>query len=527
MSITIVTGSVVNEGGGIYQAQITGSVTVTGVLGQSATMPIVNGVETTGTGPGVGIALGAQEGDALSQNWVSIGGSGFTNNSTMEIPAPGDCDISINGVQAVLAGGTLFTAAPSTTVTSAVDTGDIVPAATDLNLYEFFGGETINVPVIVRNTGNSTVKASVKTYLSTSPSTTNGAIPLPQIPNSNSPLTNITIPAGSTTTVHCNGLVVPESKLVPGTQYYVVCQVSYSSAQGGTLSAQTDASSRTFEFVGTPTKYVAATATKPGHGAQPFFWSNTTVPRGYDSFFDMIENTLSGTYEPQVTKAVVLPNPSATQPQTVTEAFIYQFEGSRLYPYTTSGDQNPTLGIGINLNTLRGKPNSTLANDLVADVIEDYAPAAQLKTSLIRQYGPAAAKPKINPAVLNLLTSSGVLNNPKVQVLTPTHEWELFREALSTAMDSAQSAYKGDWSRLTPQQQAALVDINYNTGSNFDQMLQDLASGDTCRAVFDLVNAYRTTQPGNLGLNTRTEADLQMLVYSNPDALGSVLASIQ
>jgi hypothetical protein len=128
-------------------------------------------------------------------------------------------------------------------------------------------------------------------------------------------------------------------------------------------------------------------------------------------------------------------------------------------------------------------------------------------------------------SIIALLRRQGTAN-AGIVVITLVEEWSLFRLKLTPAVNSTSGLFTRDggaWSHLTARQQAALVDVTYNTGSPFSTMVRSLANGDLLQSAFNLVNARRTTQVGNPGLNTRTEADLQMLLYDDEDRLGQLV----
>lgn len=408
-------------------------------------------------------------------------------------------------------------------LTASVNGGAITPtAATDLNLSFFFGTETVQIPVTIQNLGPNTASGAVtlKLVLSTTPDGEGSPIAL-----ASKPVTLKNLASGGQQVVTVQETIPSTAKA--GTSYYVVATVALpanSTMTDTNPNNNTGATSTTFEFVGTPSKT----------GAASYFWTGKNVPKGYLSLFEFIRNTLYGTRAPAVTNSVVAANPPASQAQNMTEEFIFQNENAGkdyLYPYTTSGDSNPTLGIGINLNSVSAA--SSVGSALAADVKAYY------QASNPAYYRAHAASFANAQAVLNFLKSSAVLNRG-TPVISQSDEWSLFRLKLQPFETQVQDAFEADggtWDDLTARQQAAAVDPTYNTGSTFSHMVQDLASytqdltnnaqdlenNDLVRAAFDLVNAKRTTQAGNPGVNTRTEADLQMLVYSEPTVLGHII----
>jgi GH24 family phage-related lysozyme (muramidase) len=556
MSVTIVADpaqiTVVGSGHG----QISGSVTVTGFLGQSATLPFSKGSEHS-------IPIGqpasvSSEGhpdlstqiidfdidtspESKAANYVGIRGD-FESNSIMLVE-PGT--IRINGVTATV---TAILGAPPLAV--AINTRGIVPTtATGLNLNFLFGTEQLSVPVTIFNEAPFTTEGAVTVTLSLLADPTN---PAKNLPSFYSKQVNIDLDAytsTSTKTLPALNVAMPKNA-TPGVKYDLQVQISSTTIAGLNVTDDTATTTRAFEFVGTPTPYVAATNTTPaipGQGAQPFFWSNpATRPQGYagyHSYFQMIQDTLNGPKSWQAAANVTVPlHPTTTQPNTIIEAFICYGESTSVGSYNDSRGI-PTIGIGMNLKTLAsGNLTANVRKQLAADVLANCSAKTGFAylTQLYKDHPsdfllPAASADDVNvQGILTLLQkpqgSGGLLQTTKAEsvipVLTQTQEWTLFRSFLDIYKTKAMNGYTaagGNWSTgLTQQQQALLVDLSYNVGSNYNQMDRDLASGDLVRAAFDLVNAYRTTQgPNERGLNVRTEADLQMLLYSaGPGILG-------
>jgi len=424
-----------------------------------------------------------------------------------------------------------------------IDTDHVVPsAATDLNLSFFFGKEQLSVPVTISNLGPSPANGAVTVTLSLYAAPPYA--PAMSVMSFYSTQVKINLAANASTTAKTLPplIVNVPTGAKPGINYDLQVQISSSAIKDPDLSNNTASTARTFEFVGTPTP----PTNDPNHpgGAKSAFYAlpkSGKLPKGEKTLFQMIRDTLNSSWVPAVTNATVPENPSTTQPQTVTEAFIFQNENAGrdyLYAYTTKADSNPTIGIGINLNSVAATSavGIAFATDVRAYYAANYStyyqahlgqfsilPPGFTKLPLAQQVARSLSL-RVNAAsIISLVKAQGTANQHK-DVITLTDEWTLFRLKLNPY---ASSTYKlfiqdgGVWDNVTAQQYAAMVDVNYNTGSNFSHMVQSVASGDIVSAVFNLVNAARTTQV--LGLNIRTEADLQMLVFSNVAALGQIV----
>ena len=176
---------------------------------------------------------------------------------------------------------------PVVNLTSSITTNRVVPTqATDLNLYQFFGNEEVNVPIVVTNTGTAATKVSVKVQLFLS-----GAPPLASL----TPLDLQDDDAspggrcGASATIPVNNAVVPTS-LIAGDPYYITAQVSYTdlTRANAKYPNSTATSSRTFEFLGTPTN-------TPKQPFANLFETSKTNPTAGKTYFNIVRDTLNGT----------------------------------------------------------------------------------------------------------------------------------------------------------------------------------------------------------------------------------------
>ena len=353
-----------------------------------------------------------------------------------------------------------------------LDSTKIVPSqATDLNLYHFFGNESINVPVTITNQGTDPAKGnvSVKVYLNSTPDL-NGQ---PKKIGANNEKIDLAAGASVDTTVNVS---IPTSGLTAGLKYYVVVQIDSGSIKE--LDAKNDmnntkATDRQFEFVGTPK-------------------SNST-PFTNGLYFKFIRDTLNGT-------TVVDPGTNVSDPK----SFIASFEGDRVYPYLDSAGI-PTIGVGINLNSIGGALETHLAADVRAYYLANYG--QDLSSSTDAQ-------------IITMLRNQAQVGTT-TQAISAADDQTLFDEAYQQHAQIAQTAIGTAWSSLSVMEQVAIVDIVYNLGSlvAFPSLVKALQDGDFVRAGFELVNAQRTTQAP--GLTRRTEAEYYNLLAGHLGDLGA------
>jgi hypothetical protein len=387
-----------------------------------------------------------------------------------------------NGTQTSATDTLTINSTASADLAASVNYTTVVPtAATDLNLYFLFGTEKVTVPVTVANVGSSTVSgtATVSLYLSTTPNLAGSPALL------GSQNVSLNLAPNSQKVVNFNATI--PSTLTAGKSYYLVAKVSSSTIQDPNPANNVGATARPFEFVGTP-------------HANPAFFSGQTLGTGYKNFYQFLRDTLTGNW--------VIPNATTASNAT---SFIQHFEGPSLSVYTTSSDPNPTVGYGINLNAL--SPTSSVATALANDVRAYY------KAHYLAYYNAHPSQFATNASIISLLKS---LANTHAPVITTANQQSLFQMVLAQKQQNAMTALQnagGSWSSLSAREQVAMDDLFYNYG-NFPQMTQALANGDYLVAAFQLCDAARTTQAGNPGLNTRTEAEFQNLLYAHLASVG-------
>ena len=364
---------------------------------------------------------------------------------------------------------------PSTKAGFSLENHDgIVPtAASDLNLNFLLGNESVNVPVVVQNVGASTAQgnATVALYLSTT--TTPGTAQ--PIATKTAALSLVT---GGKQIV--NFSVAIPSSLTAGQKYYFIAKVSSTNIAEDKLDNNTAPTSRSYEFVGTPS-------------ANPTIFSNGT-------FFGFVRDTLQGK---KITPAGVNDANIAS--------FIRNNEGDHPYAYLDSEDI-PTIRGGINLNTISGQLKTNLAQ-----AVRSYYSTTYHQTLSTN-----------DTTVINMLISQANQELDKT-VISPASDTALFNQAAPKYETIAQQALATAWAGTATQpafddrQKAAMVDFAYNLGSfaDFPKMVSSLNAGDLLQGAFQMVDAKRTTQAP--GLTTRTEAEFENLFFANPAPLGKIV----
>ncbi|MGQ0634057.1 MAG: hypothetical protein ACT4QC_05590, partial [Planctomycetaceae bacterium] len=362
--------------------------------------------------------------------------------------------------------------------TKVVPTNAIFPpeAVSHLNVNQVWGGEQLTVPVTV---SNLTGDLKVTIYLSTTPDLTPATPPLAASPLALT--TNPTKPDGQQQKFTGNGTanqvlqvyvtVTTSSSAVAGKKYYLVAKVE--SSNGVNIGA-TD---HKFEYVGTQS---------PTY--QMKIKSDQSHPN--PTYFNILRDTISGV-DPFTT---LLGKPLPVDGKQYT-AYL---EGIRFDPYLdTKGI--PTIGVGINLNTVSGTIATNLANAVkafyaakVAAKVPGYTDISKYSTSQVISLlkSQAGVASKTEKRALDAITEQDALN--------------LFETAYNNATASAIS-YVGaaTWNALTEKARIVLIDLAYNVGkgvagtgiTGFDKMLAALQSPDGpdyLRAGFELLNSKRS-----------------------------------
>jgi GH24 family phage-related lysozyme (muramidase) len=389
-----------------------------------------------------------------------------------DYPTPGTYNVTVtvkdNQGDQSQAKGTITVDSNTADLTASVNADKIVPAkATDLNLNFLFGTEKVNVPVVVTNIGGAVAKgaATVSLYLSTTSDLSGTKFLL------GSKSVTLNLASQASQTVNFSD-AVPTS-LKAGQQYYFVAKVSSTQIKEFTTANNTGHTSRTFEFVGTPK-------------------SNPSVFSG-STFFNFVRDTING-------KAVTPANVNVSD----AFSFIRFFEGDLPYAYLDSKNI-PTIGVGINLNTVSGQ----LKTDLLKDVRSYY----------LTVYGKTLSSH--DATVMSMLRTQAA-NHAKKQVITANQDQALFQETEEKYAGIAQNALPTVWSSLNAPQQVAMISVAFNLGSfhDFPTMVAAMNASDFLQAGFQLVDAKRTTQAP--GLKTRTEAEFENLFAGNPALLGKI-----
>jgi len=439
------------------------------------------GTGPTGTGPtGTGPTGSGPTGNSTGGNPPQSGSAGSNNNS-------GGAGSNGNGPTGGSSNGNGPTGSNSgptngTDLSVLVNGDQVVPAkAKDLHLNEIFGTEKINVPVAVQNVGTDPARGSavVDIYVSTS-STIDATSKL---------LSKKTIevnlqPGGEQDLTV--GVAVPKT-LATGGRYYLVARLNTPIQEtGGPGANDTGATATGFEFVGTPNYNL------------PVFSNGT--------YFRFIRDLFNG-------NLAITTRSGAADPSNAF-SFVKAFEAEVPFPYLDNASpRQPTIGVGINLNAVGGAFMTELAGDVRSyyqsqgnnswNSLTDAQVIAKLK---------AEAKPY-----------GAVIHAPVA--LSSDDDDALSQERVATFAASAQTKLGAAWDNLNSYVQVAAIDLNYNVKGGlgaFPTFVSDLQAGDLLRAAFHLVDAKRTTQPGNPGLTARTEAEFQNVLMENQSDLGNL-----
>lgn len=383
----------------------------------------------------------------------------------------------------------------------------VVPSqATDLNLYQLFGGEAVNVPVTVSNQGTSSATGNVQVELYLS--TTMGSPPGNPIATMTQPVQDLAS-TDNPVEFDFNGVSIP-TNLTTGAAYYLVAKVSVPNAQGTGGPAQTyvAASPQTFEYLRTPTYTQLFTGPSP-------------------TYFNFIRDTLNAA-DRNSPWAVQQQDPNVTNLNDGM-AFIAAFEGDKRYPYLDS-NKIPTIGVGINLTTIdkplpKSSPYVSLQHDLAADVINYYS-AMKDFPSYRFEYKKIRSDTGANSYKLVQMLEQQARAGTTQIALTPDDDDSLFAVAYLIHEQQAQKVLGATWLKL--QGQRALItpidQVYNNKGGDFPKMAKALAINDLILAGFDAVDSQNVddavTDPGNYGgLKLRMEAEYQNLVANSLDTL--------
>jgi GH24 family phage-related lysozyme (muramidase)/PKD repeat protein len=346
----------------------------------------------------------------------------------------------------------------------------ITPAsATDLNLNFFFGNESIKVPVTVQNVGAPPAQGNAKIllYLSVTPNASSGAVLIKSLDVA----LNLASQAKQTFTLQA---AVP-STLTAGTKYYVVAKVTSSTIAEASLTNNTSQTARTFEFVGTPK-------------------SNTT-PFTDGTFLSFVRRAIKGT-----------PDIPTTVDRSNTAAFIRYWEGSHQEPYIDT-EGHPSIGVGINLDTVSG----TLKTNLAAAARSYYQAT----------YGQTLSSD--DTTVINTLKHEAQIKSGK-KAISVADMNALFTQALPPYVTKARNALGATtYDALNAYQKAAVVSMTYNLGSlaDFPSMIAAFQNNQLLEAGFQQVDAIRTTQAP--GLTRRTGVEFANFFQGQTNLLGKIV----
>ncbi len=357
-----------------------------------------------------------------------------------------------------------------------VVTDRIVPTlATDLNLNFFFGGESIRTPVNIKNLGSKPANgsATVSVYLSKLPNLGGEKVLL------GSKNVALNLAAGATQQVLMSGQV--PANLTVGGKYYVIARVTAGGINEETLANNTNRSSRTFEFLGDPKSNRTA-------------FSNKTL------FFNFVRRALQN--RPDI--------PATIDRADMTE-FISHFEGRRPGPYVDSA-QHPSIGIGINLDTVGGSLKVNLLKAVRRFYLDERGRTLSSDDSVVmrmlaNQARTAKANGTLAPAALTEADMDALFNQALPIFIAKA------RNSLTPAVYDALNSY----------QKVAVASMTYNLGSlvKFPGMVTAFKQGRLLKAGFELVNAIRTTEAE--GLRRRTGNEFANFFEGHEDLLGQIV----
>jgi GH24 family phage-related lysozyme (muramidase) len=379
-----------------------------------------------------------------------------------------------------------------------LDSSKITPAqATDLHLAHIFGTETVRLPLTIDNLGVNKVISNVtlSVFLSTTQDLTGsvtGTTPFAKAYSS------INLSPSASKAFNANIVInaTNAAKLTAGTQYYIVVKltspIKETDNQNGTDPNNIVASSTSYEYVGKP-----------------------HLPSIFNGgrYFKIVRDTLNGV-DPFMSQGAADP----TDGQHFTAAFESRggYDNPNLAPYLDSKGI-PTIGIGLNLNTL----DPTIKATLAADVRAYYSVQA---ANNVRGY-----------KNIDSLTDDQVITMLKTQArlaghvrhaqaaLTVADAQDLFNTVYAQHVQDATAAVgQTVWDSLPANIQWVLTDIDFNVGSvaTFPSLLADLqlpGGPDLVRAGFDFVDSKRT----NDVQYARTLAGFEYILLGHESQLGN------
>ncbi|MFO0950516.1 MAG: CARDB domain-containing protein [Isosphaeraceae bacterium] len=373
-----------------------------------------------------------------------------------------------------------------------VDAYKVVPAlATDLNLYHFYGTESLKVPVSIVEQGTDPVAGNVglTLYLTDRPDLTGTKTELAR------QTVAVDLKGGEKKDVTVT-VTMPDTGLTAGTRYYLVAEIKpVNISEGYSGNPQTSnnvgATAFGFDYVGNP-------------GA--FFNAGT--------YFDVIRKTVSDrTYDPFAFQGVhTLP----TDGQHFTAAFENTggYDKPVLHAYNdTAAPPKPTIGTGLNLEALY--PDVKVA--LAAAVRSYYA---GLTAPVKAVYNAHLGNPtnKTDAQIVSSLKTQAI-NEDTTQVISKEQAIDLFEKTYAHHRDNVVTALAG--AVVKPHVFWVLVDIDYNASiGSWTGLLAAVKakSFDAALAGFQLLNSKRSGLP-QIGL-ARSVANYRYLVGDDASTVG-------
>jgi uncharacterized membrane protein len=339
------------------------------------------------------------------------------------------------------------------------DAGIVPLLAPKQHLSQFYGGEKVRVPVIVKNTGETAAEGTVQLSLSL---------------NSQPPAYLLIPWAVRTEPIHLEPdeqvvfeftLTVPKTKLTVDEHYNVA--VAMGSANLNT-DPDADVGDTRYDYIGQPAAGFSSSA-----------------------YFQTIRAVIAGT---PLVSGVNMSDP---------QSFIGHWEGDSLWPYKNAQGV-PMIGVGVNLKTVSGQTKSYLSA-----IVRYY-----YQTTYHKQLGD-------DDAVIAMLNSQARRVDPRhpdvhaPQAMTTSDDQALFN--VSNTANSALAAQETGpaWYYLNQVELTALVDSVYRLGrvpASVAAALNEPSGKDFVQAGFAIFNAVRPKSRTDL---LRVEAEYQDLLSAH------------
>ena len=379
-----------------------------------------------------------------------------------------------------------------------IDNAKITPTqATDLHLNQFYGGESLRIPVKIDNLGSILANGQVtlQLALSTTPDM-KGIVGTPVSQNQ-----SIAIAPSGSNTFNVDFNLGSTSKLTVGAKYYFVIKLTSKTivendAVNGVDTNNIAASATTYQYLGKPVDPAVFTS---------------------GEYFNIVRDTLKAV-NPFAYKGLAQPPATGKEFTAIFESPGGYNDPTTLGPYLDSVNI-PTIGIGINLTAIDSPTNSSIKGALATAVRTYYHGLAANHAS-----GYMNIDTYNDDRVITMLKNQAIAagkGNQGPTAMTTADAKHLFDVLYQTHEDAAKAAL----GKTVPSNVLwVLTDIRYNLGSlsMFPHLLADLKlpnGPDLIQAGFDFVDAKRTTDVKHY----RTLAGFEYLVQGHESQLGNLI----